>query len=154
MNDAAQLQIVPATPGDARQLCALIGEFADFQGCAESLTATPDRLRDVLSGKSPAGHAWLLSHRDTIVGYCFFFFTMSSFSLRPVLHVEDIYLREHVRGQGFGNQVFAALRQHAMSHGCERMQWCAQRNRPQALRFYQKLGAHQIDVAVYDWTTR
>ncbi|OYV37619.1 MAG: hypothetical protein B7Z80_12320 [Rhodospirillales bacterium 20-64-7] len=60
---------------------------------------------------------------------------------RPGLAVEDVYVREAYRGRGVGQAMFKYLAKLAVERGYARMEWSVLDWNTPALEFYQSLGA-------------
>ena len=83
------------------------------------------------------------------VGFCLYFHTFSTFCGRTNLYLEDIFVREEMRGKGIGKEIFHVLMQIAVDEGCDRLEWvCLNWNTP-SIAFYKGMGAFPMS----DWTT-
>ena len=54
--------------------------------------------------------------------------------------IEGVRINEKYRGQGFGKQLFEYAIQKARTRGCKLVQLTSDRQRPDAIHFYEKLG--------------
>lgn len=141
------VQIRPATEGDAQLLFDLIMELATYEKLADRVAGDPEVLRQSLF-EEKAAEALLLETADgEAVGYAIFFTTFSTFECRSGIWLEDVYVRpEHRRG-GIGRAVMEHLAQLALERGHVRLEWVALDWNEPALSFYEKLGAKRLD----DW---
>ena len=62
-------------------------------------------------------------YQGTAVGYALFFHNFSTFTGRPGIYLEDLYVQPHMRGQGFGKCLLAYLARLAVDKGCTRVEW-------------------------------
>lgn len=83
------------------------------------------------------------------VGFITFFFTYSTFLARPTLYLEDIFVLEQYRGQGFGKYLFDFCRNEAGIRGCGRMDWMVLTWNEPSIRFYEKIGATRLGWYTY-----
>src|SRR5690606_13575633 len=82
------------------------------------------------------------------IGFALFFHNFSTFLGRGGLYLEDIFILEEYRGNGYGKEFFKELAKIARDRNCGRMEWtCLNWNKP-SIDFYLKLGAVPMD----EWT--
>ena len=84
-----------------------------------------------------------------LVGYAIYFFTFSSFVGQLGLWLDDLYVRPAYRRLGLGRALLERVADIGARRGCGRFEWTALRWNANALEFYQKLGARQLD----EWVT-
>ncbi|MEM1197978.1 MAG: GNAT family N-acetyltransferase [Pseudomonadota bacterium] len=65
------------------------------------------------------------------------------------LFMKDLFVAEGARGTGIGTQIMQHLAKQAVELGCERFDWTAETDNPQALAFYDQMGAERIDEKIY-----
>ena len=104
-------------------------------------------------------NAFSISHEQTsmeptfmiygfIFGFALYFNNFSTFLGKPGLYLEDLYVREEMRGKGIGKTLLAYLAKKAVEEDCGRFEWwCLDWNKP-SIDFYLKLGAIPMD----EWT--
>ena len=80
------------------------------------------------------------------MGYAVFFFNFSTFTGRPGLYIEDIFVSEKCRGIGAGEAMMRYMARRAKRENCGRMEWAVLDWNP-ARSFYEKLGAESLG----DW---
>jgi GNAT superfamily N-acetyltransferase len=75
------------------------------------------------------------------VGFALYFYNYSTFSGKPGLYLEDIFIKEAFRKKGIGSKMFQELARIAHAKDCCKIQWwCLNWNQP-SIDFYLKLGA-------------
>ncbi|MBM3292210.1 GNAT family N-acetyltransferase [Candidatus Bathyarchaeota archaeon] len=84
-----------------------------------------------------------------VVGIALFYYTFSTFTGRPTLWLEDIFVLEEYRGKGIGTDILKQLAQTALEKGCGRMEWTVLDWNKPSWDFYINLGAKPMS----DWTT-
>ena len=65
----------------------------------------------------------------------------STFSARPTLYIEDLYVLPEQRGKGTGKALLAELARVALRRGCGSMEWIVLDWNSPAIRFYKRIGA-------------
>ena len=130
-----------ATSDDIATLLALIGELAEYERLSHEAVATRADLHDSLFGATPRAHALLAERDGMTAGMAVFFFSFSTFTGRPSLYVEDVFVRSAHRGQGIGRGFFRRLAVRAVTERCGRMEWSVLDWNQPALDFYRALGA-------------
>jgi len=79
------------------------------------------------------------------VGFAVFFHNFSTFVGRPGLYLEDLFVKPALRSHGIGRALLRALARIARERNCGRMEWAVLDWNEPALRFYQSLGARQLN---------
>ena len=138
----------PATKCDVSIILALIQELAEYEHLARECVATQHRLRRFLFGKHPSAEVLIAELDGRAVGFALFFSNFSTFLARPGVYLEDLFVREAVRGKGVGKALLARIAHLAVARGCGRFEWSVLDWNTPAVKFYEKLGA----VPLRDWT--
>jgi len=141
--------IRPATAADVRVILELIRELATYERAPKEVTATEEKLADVLFGPRPAAEVLLAFEGATPVGFAVFFRNFSTWLGQPGLYLEDLFVRPEARGKGYGRALLVHLAKIARDHGCGRMEWAVLDWNEPAIAFYEKLGAKALD----EWRT-
>ncbi len=142
------LRIDNANEKDVSLILNFILKLAEYEKLADSVTATEERLRKSLFGPKPLAQAVIAYDGEKPVAFAIYFLTYSTFSARPGMYLEDIYVDPLHRGSGVGRQLFSFLAQQAIKQGCARLELSVLNWNDQATRFYEKLDAKPID----EWT--
>jgi GNAT superfamily N-acetyltransferase len=142
------MQIRFATKEDVPAILHLIKGIAEYEKLLHEVTATEEILYNSLFVRKSA-EVLLGEHDGEIIGFALFFHNFSTFTGKPGLYLEDVYVLPQYRHQGFGKQFFAELMQIAHQRDCGRMEWiCLDWNAP-AIQFYTEcLNATPMD----EWT--
>lgn len=150
MSDPNQnpLTIRPAGPDDVDELLALIHELAVYEKAPESAVATPELLHRALFGERPTAEAVIAEWDGKPAGFALFFHNFSTWLGKPGLYLEDLFVREDMRGKGIGKALLLHLAGIARDRGCGRMEWSVLDWNTPAIDFYKALGAEPMD----EWT--
>ena len=145
---APPCRIRPAVEADVPLVLALIRELAEYERIADQVTATEADLRRALFGSAPAALAVVAEVEDRPAGFALFFRNFSTFTGKPGLYLEDLYVRPDHRGRGIGRCLLRHLARIARERGCHRFEWSVLGWNELAIRFYRRVGAAPMD----DWT--
>lgn len=147
--------IRPAIPADAAAIVRWIRELAHHEGRPEAATIDIDGLCGALwpKGRPPIAEAWIIeSPRGVGVGYLWWSLSLSTFTGRPRMLLEDIAITPHARAGGLGAFAMRWLAAKATELGCDCIDWSVVENNPRAMAFYDRLGARQTTGGVhYRW---
>jgi GNAT superfamily N-acetyltransferase len=133
----------PATREDSALVLALISELAAYEHAAEKVRIDEDRLARYVFTERPLAEVFLAYDAGHPIGYAMVFPIFSSYQGLPMLFLEDIYLRETVRGKGHGRRFMSFLARLALSRGCFSLAWGVLHWNQQAIAFYRRLGAER-----------
>lgn len=133
--------IRPATEGDLPLLLTLIRELAAYEHLEHECVVEEDSLRRHLFGPRPALEALVGTVDGEPAGYASFFHNFSTFTGRPGLFVEDVFVRPPFRRLGLGRAFWGRMARVAQERDCGRMEWTVLDWNEPAIRFYESLGA-------------
>lgn len=126
-------------PSDADTLLPLIREHATFERSTASCTL--EALRSALSGESPRLLAWIAEQEYQPIGYAAATVDFSTWSGRPYLYLDCLFVGSDHRGSGIGAELLRAARSLAASQGITEVQWQTPEWNEDARRFYVRAGA-------------
>jgi GNAT superfamily N-acetyltransferase len=133
-----------ARPDDVPVLLSLIRQLAEYEKLLSAVRATEAVLRDNLFGSTPHAWAMLAEVRGEAVGFAVWFHSFSTFTGRPSLYVEDVFVKSEVRGKGIGKVMFRELARRALKAGCARVDWSVLDWNAPAIAFYRSIGAEPV----------
>ena len=119
----------------------LILEMASFEHLESELKLTKENLTKYIL-ETKLVKVDLLRIDNKIIGYLMYYYTYSSFTGHPSLYLEDIYIKESYRHNGYGKLCFNYLAEVAVKNDCKRMDFVCLDWNKNAQNFYQKLGAN------------
>ena len=137
----APIHIRPAVIADAELVYALICELADYEKLRHEVVATVESSRESIFGSDSCTEVLIAELHGEPVGFAIYFSTYSTFLARQGIYLEDIYVREAVRGQGIGKQLLSAVARVAAERQCGRLEWSVLDWNKPAIDFYESLAA-------------
>ena len=139
------LNVRPATRADAATIANLVRELAEYEKLEHEAKATPDDFLREIEAPNPVIHMLIAEWNGEPAGFALYFFNFSTFVGRPGLYLEDLFVRPAQRAHGIGRALLRALARIARQRNCGRMEWAVLDWNEPALRFYQSLGARQMN---------
>jgi GNAT superfamily N-acetyltransferase len=140
-------RIRPAAPADVPLILSLIRELAVYEKLADQVSATEADLKTALFGARPHAECVIAELGGKPVGFALFFHNFSTFLAKPGIYLEDLYVKQELRGKGVGRALLAHLASLAVRRGCGRFEWAVLDWNEPAIGFYKSLGAKMMD----DW---
>jgi GNAT superfamily N-acetyltransferase len=150
MQNSSNLVIDRATESDVPAILNFIRGLAEYENLSHEVEATESLLRAHLFGPKRAAEAILARIGKTAVGFALYFTTFSTFSGRPGIWLEDLFVLPEYRHRGVGRALLSALAKIAVERNCGRLEWSVLDWNEPAIRLYRRLGA----AAMSDWTTQ
>lgn len=133
---------------DVTLILHYIKKLAMYEKMSDAVKATEDTLLESIFNRKQANVYFILKHGKEI-GFAVTYHQFSTFVGKSGLFLEDIFIDEEARHQGYGKLFFKYLIEHALDQGYERFEWnCLDWNQP-SIDFYVSLGANPLS----DWTT-
>ena len=142
------LQIRPARRDDAGVIFALVCELAAYEKLLGDVDATASSLEMALFSDAPRVFCDIAEWNGEPAGFALWFYNFSTFRGRHGIYLEDLFVREALRGKGIGKALLVQLAQRADREGCARLEWSVLDWNEPSIRFYKSLGAIPMD----DWT--
>lgn len=141
---SAEARLRPATRDDVPLITQLIQELAEYEKLAHTCVADDDSVRENLFGERPAAEVVLAFIDQEPAGFALFFENYSTHMSRRGMHLEDLYVREHLRGKGIGRLLLSRLASIAIERDYGRMEWSVLRWNVSAIRVYDAIGAEPL----------
>jgi GNAT superfamily N-acetyltransferase len=139
------IQIRPAEPDDIPLILRLVRELAEFEREPDAVVATEDMLSDALFGSKPSAEAVIAQHESKPVGFALWFQNFSTWTGRPGMYLEDLYVTPAARGLGVGTALLRHLAGIAVERGYGRFEWAVLDWNEAAIAFYRSMGAVGMD---------
>lgn len=133
-----------ATRADVPLITQLIRELAEYEKLAHSCVADDELVGQNLFGERPAAEVVLAFIGEEPAGFALFFENYSTHLSRRGMYLEDLYVREHLRGRGVGKLLLSKLASIALERGYGRMEWAVLRWNESAIRVYDAIGAEPL----------
>ncbi|SEM06235.1 Acetyltransferase (GNAT) family protein [Aquimarina amphilecti] len=133
-----------AVVGDMPQVLTLIEELALFEKEPDAVDVTVEDLIKEGFGEKPLFHCFVAEINNELVGLALVYFRFSTWKGRTV-HLEDLIVRESMRGSGIGMALYKRVMKYGMEKGVKRVEWnVLDWNKP-AVNFYLKSGAKILE---------
>jgi len=151
MPSSEEYHIRAAGPHDAHVVLELVKDLATYEREPDAVKATPELLFQNMFGPTPYAHA-LLAYTGTLaapgepIGLALFFFNFSTWTGRPGLYLEDLYVKPRFRRLGVGRAFFRELGRVALEKNCGRLDWAVLKWNTPSIQFYESaLGAKEMN---------
>ena len=141
MGSQPELAIRPAGPGDVAVILGFIRALAAFERLAHEVVADEATLAQSLFGPRAYAECLIAFVGNDPAGFALYFHNFSTFTGKPGLYLEDVFVDPRFRGRGIGEAFFRALAKIALSRDCARFEWSVLDWNEDAIRFYRRLGA-------------
>ena len=141
---SAGARLRPATQDDVPLITQLIRELAEYEKLAHTCVADDESVAENLFGANPAAEVVLAFIGDEPAGFALYFENYSTHLSRRGMHLEDLYVREHLRGKGIGKLLLSHLASVAVERGYGRMEWAVLRWNESAIKVYDAIGAEPM----------
>jgi GNAT superfamily N-acetyltransferase len=142
------LAIRRARPDEAGLVLSLVRELAEYEKLPHEVEATEADIGEALFGSHPRLFCEIAELQGEPAGFAVWFINFSTFSGRPGIYLEDLFVRPPHRGKGIGKALLAHLARECVANGWSRLQWSVLDWNTPSIEFYQSLGAVLMD----EWT--
>ncbi len=133
---------------DMPQVLELIKELAAFEREPEAVVVTVDDLEREGFGEHPLFKCFVAEVSNEIVGMALVYFRFSTWKGKTI-HLEDLIVKEKMRGSGLGSALYQEVLKYAKSQGVKRVEWVVLDWNEGAIKFYERSGAKILE----DWRT-
>jgi GNAT superfamily N-acetyltransferase len=128
---------------------ALVDKLAEYELLDPPDAGARERLLRDGTGDAPRYSGFVGRAGGEAVGYLIYFSSYSSFLARPVMYLEDIFVLEGHRRNGYGQALFDHAAREAADGGFGRMEWCVLDWNTPAQKFYEKNRAEKLGWYFY-----
>ena len=133
------------TPADAPALIALVRHLTREESGRDS-RLTPAHLAEECFGPTPRFRVLLAEHAGRALGYASFHRSYDTDHAAKGLYLQDLYVEPHVRRQGIGRALLAAVARACQADGGCYLFWNALTNNAAGRAFYRRIGAREEPV--------
>lgn len=141
------LDIRPAERHDVDTILRFIRELARYEKLEHEVDTSAERLHEHLFGERPVCEARIGEVDGVARGFALFFTSYTTFTTRPCMWLEDLFVEPEARGRGLGRALLADLAALCVERGMPRLDWYVLDWNEPAIGFYRRLGARTLD----DW---
>ncbi|MCF4100346.1 GNAT family N-acetyltransferase [Gillisia sp. M10.2A] len=131
---------------DLPQVLELIQELAEFEKEPEAVIIDVSHLEEAGFGPNPLFTCFVAEVNGRIEGMALVYFRFSTWKGRT-LHLEDLVVRQKMRGTGLGSALYKKVVDFAISQGVKRAEWVVLDWNKPAIDFYKRSGAKVLT----DW---
>ena len=135
---------------DSELILNFIKKLAEYEQLSHEVVATVETLRETLFGEKAYAEVVIGEFEGVPVGYALFFYNFSTFTGRPGIYLEDIYVDKEMRGKGFGKCLLAYIAKLAVERNCTRVDWSVLDWNEPSIQFYRSIGAIPMEA----WTVQ
>jgi GNAT superfamily N-acetyltransferase len=143
-----KLEIRKGRIDDSGIILEFIKKLAVYEKLSHKVDASTDKIRESIFSKDSNAETLLAFYDDRPVGFALYFYNYSTFKAKKGLYLEDLYVDEDMRGNGFGKALLAHLAKIAKEEHCGRFEWSVLDWNEPAINFYKSIGAEAMD----EWT--
>lgn len=140
------MNIRKGTKEDMSAVLELIKELATFEKEPNAVVVTVSELERDGFGESPLFYTFIAEQNNEIVGMALYYYRYSTWKGRTI-HLEDLIVKEKMRGSGLGFELYSAVIAQGKNDGVRRMEWNVLDWNTPAIEFYEKSGAKVLK----DW---
>ena len=124
---------------DMPKVLELIKELAAYENASNEVEITVDDLEK--EGFEEGNFKCFVADvNGKLEGMALVYFRFSTWKGRTV-HLEDLIVRESMRGTGLGGALYRRVVQYGHEHGVKRVEWVVSEGNKNAIEFYENTGA-------------
>lgn len=140
----------PATEADLDTIIEFIHGLAEYEREPDAVQLDRAEFASHLFGPKPYAEVILAETDDgASAGFALFFHNFSTWTGKPGIHLEDLFVRPEHRGHGYGKALLVELASIVVERNCGRLEWAVLDWNTPSIDFYKSLGAIPMD----EWTT-
>jgi GNAT superfamily N-acetyltransferase len=137
-----EIDIRFAVESDSALILDFIKRLAAYEKKSDQVEATTPDIKKVLF-ENKFAEAIIAYYKDEPVGFAVFFHNFSTFSGKPGIYIEDLYINERSRGRGIGSRILSFIADLAIKRGCGVLEFSVLKWNKPSIRFYKNLGAEE-----------
>jgi len=138
------IKIRKANKEDMHQVLKLITELAVFEKEPDAVLVTVEELQHAGFSENPQFTCFVAEMASEIVGMALIYFRFSTWVGKTV-HLEDLVVKEKMRGKGVGKALYTEVMTYALAQGVKRVNWVVLGWNEGAIRFYERTGANVMN---------
>jgi GNAT superfamily N-acetyltransferase len=111
-----------AVASDVPSMFALVQELAEYEKAPEQVTNTIEMMLEDGFGERPVYDTIVAEVAGEVVGMSLYYYRYSTWKGKRI-YLEDLVVKEKMRGQGLGEQLLEATIQAARDTNCTGLMW-------------------------------
>jgi len=128
------------TKADLHEALALIQELAAYEKEPEAVVVSVEQMEAWGFQDNPFFEFFVAERNEQIVGIAFYYLRYSTWK-GPMIYLEDIVVKEEIRGNGIGARLFETVANECAKRNFHGMTWQVLDWNEPALNFYRKYNA-------------
>ena len=148
INTTMEYLIRKAKKEDVPAILQLINELAVFEKEPDAVEVTEKDLEHYGFGENPLFTCFIAEINGKVEGMALIYYRFSTWKGRTI-HLEDLIVREKMRGTGLGSALYKKVIEFAKEQGAKRTEWVVLDWNTPAIDFYERSGAKVFK----DWYT-
>ncbi|KAK4156078.1 acyl-CoA N-acyltransferase [Chaetomidium leptoderma] len=153
-----------ASSNNVPAILELIRELADYEHALDSVEATEAKLLETIafapsdststtsstpqteptSPSKPARCLILTNPPGTVAGIALYFYNYSTWRAKPGIYLEDLYVRQSERKNGYGKRLLVELAKEVVAMQGGRLDWVVLKWNEPSIKFYESIGAKKM----------
>ncbi len=136
-----------AAPTDIPRILDLVRALATYEREPDAVTATRADFATALfpSDGAPTAYGLVGEVDGVVVAMAIWYRTFSTWTGKPGIRLEDLFVAESHRGSGLGKALLQRLAEICVERGYPRLEWWVLRWNTPSIEFYDSLGATPMD---------
>ena len=125
---------------DAPLIHRMVAELAAFLGDSDMHVASAADYAEHGFGETAKFECVIADYQSQPVGMCLFFGSFSTWTGKPGIYVQDLYISDKARGLGLGKKLLAHVARIGVERGCGYLRLSVDAGNASAQAFYQACG--------------
>jgi GNAT superfamily N-acetyltransferase len=138
------LIVRPAAPADVELIHGFVVALAVYEKLEDTVEATPADFARLLFSEPPVAFSEIVEIDGRPVGFSLSFYSVSTFTGRKGIWLEDLFVREDARGKGAGLALLKSLAARCIAEGLPRLEWSVLNWNAPSIAFYDQLGSEAM----------
>lgn len=113
--------------------------FAPSDATGPKTSTTPNT--EPTSSTKPARCLLLFTPEGEPAGMALYFYNYSTWRAKPGIYLEDLFVRETMRGRGYGKRLLVELAKEVVGMDGGRLDWVVLKWNEPSIKFYESIGA-------------
>jgi ribosomal protein S18 acetylase RimI-like enzyme len=132
--------IRPCKEDDLAQLVMLCQKHAEYERAEFNADEKEALLEEALFAEDAKLFCFVVEINQQVAGYFSYTFDFSTWDAKRFLYLDCLYLDDHCRGHGIGEEVIRKLKEIALQENCVNIQWQTPTFNERAIKFYNRIG--------------
>ena len=149
MKQMEEILIRKAKREDISILFDFIKDIAEFEKLSDEVISSKELLEKTIFDRDIPIEAIFAMVDGKEVAFAIYYYNFSTFTGKPGLHLEDLFVKSEYRNKGIGKKLMNYCIDVAKKRGCGRMEWTALKWNPACDFYEEQFNAEALD----EWVT-